>query len=161
MLLKKTELSFDKFNELIKNFSKRILENKKKSICIGLLGDLGTGKTAFSKCLLANLGVKEHIKSPTFTYLIEYNSNGIDIYHFDVYRINSEEELYNIGYYDYIDNDNTLILVEWANLIQDEMPKNTIYFEIEYSTLNTRKYSSYIIDKGEKIYVDVSTYEFN
>ncbi|VWL85202.1 tRNA (adenosine(37)-N6)-threonylcarbamoyltransferase complex ATPase subunit type 1 TsaE [Oceanivirga miroungae] len=161
MLLNKTELSFEKFNELVENFSKRILENKKNSICIGLIGDLGTGKTAFSKKLLSSLGVTEYVKSPTFTYLIEYNIDGIDIYHFDVYRISNEDELYNIGFYDYIDNNNSLVLVEWANLILDEMPKNTIYFEIEHSKENTRIYSSYIIDKGEKIYVDVYNYKFD
>lgn len=161
MILKHTELGFEEFNEIIEDFSKKILENKKNSMCIGLIGDLGTGKTAFAKNLLSCLGINEQVKSPTFTYLIEYEIENLDIYHFDVYRISSEDELYNIGFYDYIDNNNSLVLVEWANLILEEMPKNTIYIEIEHSSEKTRKYSSYIIEKGEKIYVDVNNYKFN
>ncbi|WP_156286079.1 tRNA (adenosine(37)-N6)-threonylcarbamoyltransferase complex ATPase subunit type 1 TsaE [Oceanivirga salmonicida] len=159
MLLKNTKLTFHAINEIIDELAINISKNKEKSICIGLIGDLGTGKTAFAKRLFSSLGVTETVKSPTFTYLIEYNAD-IDIYHFDVYRVNSEEELYNIGYYDYIDT-NSLVLVEWANLILEQMPENTLFFEIKHNDAETRYISSYILKGGEKIYVDIHNYNFN
>lgn len=161
MILNKEKLSFKEINIIIDKLSTKIIENKDKNVCIGLIGNLGTGKTAFAKRLFSNLGVIDSVKSPTFTYLIEYNTEYLDIYHFDVYRINNEDELYNIGYYDYIGNNNTLLFIEWADLILDEMPKNTLYFEILYDTIDTRRLSAYTLEKGEKIYVDIYNYNFN
>ena len=88
-----------------------------------LYGDLGTGKTVFSQGFGAGLGITEPISSPTFTILKEYHEGRIPFYHFDVYRIGSEDEMDEIGYYDIIDGDG-VCLIEWAELIQDIIPKH-------------------------------------
>lgn len=160
MEFNKTILNFKEIDNLIDTISNKIEDNN-SNICIGLIGDLGTGKTYFSKRLLKNLGIKEAVKSPTFTYMIEYSISYMDIYHFDVYRISNEDDLYNIGFFDFIDEDNSLVLVEWANLILDSMPNNTLYFEIEHNDFESRKISIYTLKGGKKYYVDINNYNFN
>lgn len=159
MIIENEKLNFNQINNLIDEISKKIINSKSQNICIALIGDLGTGKTAFAKRLLANLGVKEHVKSPTFTYMIEYSSI-IDIVHFDVYRINNEDELYDIGFFDYVDNEN-LVLIEWADLIPNSLPENAFYFEIKHCDLENRYISIYTKKDGEKTYVDFYNYNFN
>ena len=155
MIFNNTKLNFDEIDSIIYEISKK---SKNKTICIALIGDLGTGKTTFAKKLLKNLDVKETVKSPTFTYMVEYQGC-IDIAHFDVYRINNEDDLYDIGYFDYIDN-YPLVLIEWADLIPNSLPTNTLYFEINHFDLDNRNISIYEIKEGEKNYVDISNYDF-
>lgn len=88
-----------------------------------LYGDLGTGKTVFSQGFGAGLGVAEPVSSPTFTILKEYHEGRIPFYHFDVYRIGSDDEMDEIGYYDIIDGDG-VCLIEWAELIKDILPQH-------------------------------------
>lgn len=151
------KLNFNEIDKIIDKISKQILSNKDKSNCIGLIGDLGTGKTTFTKKLLKLLGVNESVKSPSFTYLIEYNTKDLDIYHFDVYRLNDSSELYSIGFYDYLDN-NGLVIIEWADIIIDELPEYTLFIEIKHCDLEYRYLSIYKIVKGVKQYVDLSYY---
>ena len=87
-----------------------------------LYGDLGVGKTVFSQGFGAGLGVTEPISSPTFTILKEYDEGRLPFYHFDVYRIGSEDEMDEIGYYEAIDGEG-VCLIEWAELIRDILPK--------------------------------------
>lgn len=86
-----------------------------------LYGDLGTGKTVFSQGFGAGLGVEEPISSPTFTILKEYHEGRLPFYHFDVYRIGSEDEMDEIGYYECVDGDG-VCLIEWAEKIVDILP---------------------------------------
>lgn len=88
-----------------------------------LSGDLGTGKTVFSQGFGAGLDIKEPISSPTFTILKEYHEGKIPFYHFDVYRIGSEDEMEEIGYFDIIDGEG-VCLIEWAELISDILPQH-------------------------------------
>lgn len=155
MVVEKLKLDFNQIDDLIDKIYEYISKNMDKSNCIALIGDLGTGKTYFSKRLLKKLGVNEAVKSPTFTYLIEYELENFDIYHFDVYRLKTEQDLYNIGYYDYIDLPNSLILIEWANNILEYLPENTIYFEIEHLSENSRIVSLYETKEGKKVYVNI------
>lgn len=87
---------------------------------IAMYGDLGAGKTAFVQGLAKALGVKNHITSPTFTIVNEYEGR-LPLYHFDVYRISDPDEMYEIGYEEYIESDGVCI-VEWAELIEDIFP---------------------------------------
>lgn len=95
-----------------------------------LSGDLGVGKTVFTKGVAAGLLVKEQVNSPTFTIVQVYESGRLPFYHFDVYRIGDLEEMDEIGYEDYFFGEG-LCLVEWADLIKELMPKETIWITIE------------------------------
>lgn len=152
-------LDFKQIDDLIDLLSNKIKQNNKfKSIA--LIGDLGTGKTYISKRICKNLGVKENVKSPTFTYLLEYNTDNLKIVHFDLYRLSNIDELYEIGYDEYIE-DNSLFLIEWANNIPEAIPDNTLYIELIYSDVDKREVSIYKLEKGEKKYVELINYNFN
>jgi tRNA threonylcarbamoyladenosine biosynthesis protein TsaE len=86
-----------------------------------LEGDLGVGKTVFAKGFAVGLGITEPITSPTFTIIQEYEEGRIPLYHFDVYRIADEEEMYELGYESYFFGDG-VCLIEWASRIPDLLP---------------------------------------
>ncbi len=95
-----------------------------------LLGDLGVGKTTFTQGVAIGLGISEPICSPTFTILQVYEDGRLPFYHFDVYRIEEEEEMEEIGYEDYFYG-NGVCFIEWANLIPGILPKNHTTIRIE------------------------------
>lgn len=86
-----------------------------------LLGDLGVGKTVFSQGFGAGIGIDEPISSPTFTIVQIYEKGRLPFYHFDVYRIAEEEELFEIGFDEMIEGEG-VSLIEWANRIPDSLP---------------------------------------
>lgn len=94
-----------------------------------LLGDLGVGKTVFSKGFATGLGITEPITSPTFTIVQVYEGEK-PLYHFDMYRIEDEDELEMIGYEDYFYGKG-VCLVEWANNVEDVIPKDAKWIIIE------------------------------
>ena len=120
------------FNE-IDLLAKKLADYSKENTVIALIGDLGTGKTTFTKTFAKEFGVKENLKSPTFNYVLEYLSGRLPLYHFDVYRLCSSEEIYEIGYEDYINNGG-VALIEWANIIEEDLPKEYIRIEFQYTT---------------------------
>ncbi|MBQ9341938.1 MAG: tRNA (adenosine(37)-N6)-threonylcarbamoyltransferase complex ATPase subunit type 1 TsaE [Lachnospiraceae bacterium] len=87
-----------------------------------LIGDLGVGKTVFTKGFGAGLDIEEPINSPTFTIIQVYDEGRLPLYHFDVYRIGDPEEMDEIGFDEYVYGDG-VSLIEWANLIEDIIPK--------------------------------------
>ena len=95
-----------------------------------LYGDLGVGKTVFTKGFAAGLGIKEPVSSPTFTILQVYDEGRLPFYHFDVYRIGDIEEMEEIGYDDYFYG-NGICLIEWANLIEEILPDHYREITIE------------------------------
>lgn len=88
-----------------------------------LVGDLGAGKTVFTQGVAKGLGIEDAVNSPTFTILQIYEGGRLPFYHFDVYRIGCVEEMDEIGYEDYFYG-NGVCLIEWANLIEEILPKN-------------------------------------
>ena len=98
----------------------RMAEKAAPGDVIALLGDLGVGKTVFTKGFAAGLGIQEDISSPTFTILQLYEEGRLPLYHFDVYRIGDPEEMMEVGWDDYVYG-NGVCLIEWANLIEDLM----------------------------------------
>lgn len=109
---------------------KRIGEGAKEKDVFALTGDLGVGKTVFTKGVAEGLGIREPVNSPTFTIVQEYTEGRLPFYHFDVYRIGSIEEMDEIGYEDYFYGKG-VSFVEWANLIREIMPENTTWITIE------------------------------
>lgn len=87
-----------------------------------LIGDLGVGKTVFTKGIAEGLGITEPVNSPTFTIVQVYDTGRMPFYHFDVYRIGDIEEMDEIGYEDYFYGEG-LTMIEWANLIEEILPK--------------------------------------
>ena len=94
-----------------------------------LVGDLGAGKTLFAQGFAAGLGITEHICSPTFTILQIYEEGRLPLYHFDVYRIEDPEEMFETGYEDYFYGDG-VCLIEWADLIDDLLPEEYTAIQI-------------------------------
>ena len=87
---------------------------------IALFGGLGMGKTAFTRGLARALGVDDGVSSPTFALVNEY-SGKYNIYHFDMYRVNSWDDLYSTGFFDYIDNG--ILVIEWSENIEGALPE--------------------------------------
>lgn len=92
---------------------------------IALFGDLGAGKTAFTRGFAKGMGIDSDVSSPTFALVNEYRSKSRTLYHFDMYRISGWDDLYSTGYFDYLDMGNTLI-IEWSENIEAVLPENCI-----------------------------------
>lgn len=124
-----------------------IAYNLAKSSNIGdvfaLDGDLGVGKTVFAQGFAKGLGIEESVNSPTFTILSVYDEGCIPLYHFDVYRIGDVSEMDEIGYEDYFYGDG-VCLIEWACLIEEIVPDNTV--RIKISKDNTKGFDYRVID---------------
>jgi len=115
---------------LYKSNSEKETENIAKSLSkqlspgdvLCLNGDLGVGKTAFVKGIAKGLGISEYISSPTFTIVNCYNGK-LPLYHFDVYRISDSDEMFDIGFDEYIMGEG-ICIIEWSNIIADILPEN-------------------------------------
>ena len=116
---------------------------------ICLIGDLGAGKTTMTQSLAKALDVDDYITSPTFTIVNEYEGK-MPLYHFDVYRIGSSDEMYDIGYDDYINGEGVCI-IEWANLIEDILPDEYLYIELKYKDMSREMILNPVGEKYEKI----------
>lgn len=103
--------------------------NAKAGQIFCLKGDLGVGKTVFTKGFAKGLGVEEHVTSPTFTIVNEYDDGRLPFYHFDVYRIEDIYEMEEIGYEEYFYSKG-VTFVEWANLIEELIPKDSQWITI-------------------------------
>ncbi len=95
---------------------------------LALVGDLGAGKTHFTKGIVAGLGCDASVTSPTFTLVHEYTGGRLPVFHFDFYRLESAEELLNIGWDDYLDASGVAV-VEWADKFPDLLPANTQWWQ--------------------------------
>ena len=112
------------------NIGKDIGSQSKKGQVFCLIGDLGVGKTTFTQGFAKGLEIDEHISSPTYTIVNEYEEGRLPFYHFDVYRISHVEEMDEIGYEEYFYGEG-VCLVEWANLIEEIIPNDAIWITIE------------------------------
>ena len=91
-----------------------------------LEGDLGAGKTVFARGFAEGLGITSPVTSPTFTIVHEYRQGRLPLYHFDVYRIEDPEEMYEIGYEDYFFGDG-VTLIEWPSRIRELIPDDAVH----------------------------------
>lgn len=103
------------------NFAKNFAKDLKSGDIIVLSGELGSGKTKFVQGILEYFGLENEISSPTFTIVNEYNSEKMNIYHFDVYRLEDSDEFYAMGGDEYFSNG--ICLIEWGEMIEDILPK--------------------------------------
>jgi tRNA threonylcarbamoyladenosine biosynthesis protein TsaE len=107
-----------------------------KKFFIALYGDLGAGKTVFVRGLASVLSPGSRVKSPTFTLVNEYRNGKIPLFHFDLYRINSLDELDGFGFDEYIENGSCI--AEWSEKLGNSLPENTLKVKIEKIDDNTR-----------------------
>lgn len=106
--------------------AKTLGENAKPQDVFCLVGDLGVGKTIFTKGFAIGMGIEEAITSPTFTIINVHEVGRLPLYHFDVYRIGDIEEMDELGYEDYFFGQG-VTFVEWANLIEELIPKEATW----------------------------------
>jgi tRNA threonylcarbamoyladenosine biosynthesis protein TsaE len=109
--------------EHIHEAAKEFIKAMGKDTIFAFYGEMGAGKTTFIKAICEELGVKDVITSPTFAIVNEYtDGHGNPIYHFDFYRIKKLDEVFDMGFEDYIDSGN-ICLMEWPELIEDILPE--------------------------------------
>ena len=101
-------------------------------------GDLGAGKTTITRGISIGMGLGDEVISPTFSLVNEYSADKIRLYHFDMYRICSSEDLETTGFYDYLD-DGGVLAIEWSENIKSELPENTIRISIQRIDDNSRQ----------------------
>lgn len=113
--------------EETEKIGERIAKKLKGTEVIALFGGLGMGKTAFTRGLCRGLGVDEGVSSPTFALVNEYGGK-YNIYHFDMYRVTTWDDLYSTGFFDYIDNG--VLVIEWSENIEGALPENAVKITI-------------------------------
>lgn len=119
------------------NFARKFASKLKGNEVIAFYGDLGAGKTAFTRGVADFFGLKDEVSSPTFALVNEYSSEKVKIYHFDMYRINTFEDLESTGFFDYLERG--IILVEWSENIKEYLPENLIEIKISKTGENSRE----------------------
>ena len=132
-----------------KIFASKLASKLTAKDTIILTGELGSGKTKFTEGFLSYFGLENEISSPTFTIVNEYKKDNINIYHFDVYRLEDSSEFYEIGGEEYLENG--ICLIEWGELIQDALPQKYIHINFEkdennedYRILNIKEIGRFV-----------------
>ncbi|MBQ6380393.1 MAG: tRNA (adenosine(37)-N6)-threonylcarbamoyltransferase complex ATPase subunit type 1 TsaE [Clostridia bacterium] len=119
---------------------------------LAFFGGMGMGKTAFVKGLAKGLGISADVTSPTFSLVNEYRGEALTLYHFDMYRINTWEDLYSTGFFDYLDTD-AVLAVEWSENIENALPEGAVYIKIQAGENEDQRIIS--IGKGEEFDEDI------
>jgi len=101
----------------------------KPGTVIAFTGDLGAGKTAFTRGLARGLGIPDRVTSPTFTIVNEYEGGRLPLFHFDMYRLSSSDELFDIGWEDYL-NRGGVCAVEWSEIVEDALDGDAVRVDI-------------------------------
>lgn len=137
---KLTLRSLEDTKNLGQEIANEILKRKDKSAFIVFLdGDLGTGKTTLVKEIIFALGIKEKVKSPTFTIIEPYELNNKNIYHIDLYRMNDPSELEIIGLREYLNESEAIIFIEWPEKSFGFLKKFDLKISLKHSSEKERK----------------------
>jgi len=133
-------------------FAKKFAKKLRGGEVVGLIGELGSGKTTFVKGLAEGLGIKEPITSPTFVILKEYRIPHRHLHircvkgevsavlvHIDAYRTENLEDIKSVGIEDFLNRDDVIVIIEWAEKIKKILPKNTIYINFKHIAGNKRE----------------------
>lgn len=118
--------------------ARKIASKLKGNEIITFCGDLGAGKTAFTRGFADYFGLKDDVSSPTFSLMNEYSNGKVKIYHFDMYRIKSLEDLESTGFFDYIGKG--IILIEWSENIKEFINEDVIEIKIDKISENSRRF---------------------
>ncbi|MBP1044006.1 tRNA (adenosine(37)-N6)-threonylcarbamoyltransferase complex ATPase subunit type 1 TsaE [Vagococcus sp. BWB3-3] len=117
--------------------------------CLVLTGELGAGKTTFTKGLARGLGIEQMVKSPTYTIVREYRKGRVPLFHMDVYRL--EEGAADLGLDEYFEGDGVTI-IEWGKLIEEELPTDYVELVLSYQAeVNSRQLKIYPGPKGQDL----------
>ena len=116
----------------------RLAERLEPGAVIAFTGDLGAGKTAFTRGLARGLGISERVTSPTFTIVNEYEGGRLPLFHFDMYRLGSSDELFDIGWEDYLARGG-VCAVEWSENVADALEEDAISVEIRRGTSENQR----------------------
>ncbi|MBR1762077.1 MAG: tRNA (adenosine(37)-N6)-threonylcarbamoyltransferase complex ATPase subunit type 1 TsaE [Eubacterium sp.] len=123
----------------------------KKGSVIGFLGDLGAGKTAFTRGFVEGLGIKADVSSPTFAICNDYIGEESRVLHYDMYRIDSWDDLYSTGFFDSLDS-GAYILVEWSENVFGALPEDALIIKIDKLDENERRFSLMNKQEAEELY---------
>ena len=134
--------------EETQDLAKKLAKNINPGITISLIGDLGTGKTTFTKGFARQLGIKDHVTSPTFKLISEYQGKKYKLNHIDAYRMNGPEDFLNIGGEEYLTSKNSITIIEWGDLLNDILPSKTI--RVNFTRIKSPKESRKIEISGIK-----------
>ena len=121
-------------------FGKNLADELEAGDVLGLIGDLGTGKTTLTKYIAEGLGITETITSPTFTIVNEYHSGRLPLFHFDAYRLEAAGDAFEVGMEEYFDRGGVSI-IEWADMVAEVLPEDAKLIIMEYGE-----------EEGERIY---------
>jgi len=120
------------------DFAKELASTFKGGEVVALSGDLGAGKTTFTQGFAEYFNITDHVSSPTFSIINEYSlrqdqGSVKKLVHIDCYRLDTPEELIEIGIQDYFDRDDVVVLIEWAEKVKEILPPKTQWIEFEHS----------------------------
>ncbi len=123
--------------EETEEFASRLAKQLKGGTVVAFFGGLGMGKTAFTRGLARGMGINCHVSSPTFAIVNDYGGNP-PLVHFDMYKVESWDDLYSSGFFDYLDM-GAILAVEWSENIENALPEDTVRVTIEkYDDENSR-----------------------
>ncbi|HQO08590.1 MAG TPA: tRNA (adenosine(37)-N6)-threonylcarbamoyltransferase complex ATPase subunit type 1 TsaE [Clostridiales bacterium] len=121
------------------SIASKFSKNVRESDIICFFGDVGAGKTVFTRGLCRGLGFKGYVNSPSYIVMNIYKTEMFSIYHFDLYRIGSTEELIEIGFYEFAGQEKSITIVEWAEMLDGELPEKRIDVRITSTDESRRK----------------------
>ena len=124
-----TTASVDETEQIGRALAEELLSRAELPRFVALYGDLGVGKTALVRGFTSAIAPRARVKSPTFALVNEYRGDTLSVFHFDMYRIEDEDSLYSIGFYDYLDR-RGVCLVEWSEKIPFALPPRYLRAEI-------------------------------
>ncbi len=128
-------------NKIARELAKKVLiesGKNKQAVVVGLSGELGSGKTTFTKSFAKTLGIKERVKSPTFAILKRYRSGSKNLVHIDAYRLIKSGELLALGWKNLIKDPENIILVEWADNVKKIFPPKYYWVELTHQQEHKR-----------------------
>jgi tRNA threonylcarbamoyladenosine biosynthesis protein TsaE len=135
--------SLEETQAFAKEWIQTLTETKEQAIVVGLYGNLGAGKTAFTKCLAKELGIEIPVTSPTFVIQKIYETNHPSfkrLIHIDAYRLKNGRELQDLNFEEIVNNKNNIVVIEWPENVKEILPNDHIKIHCEFIDENTRQF---------------------